>query len=407
MGMNLAAAGNVLKVRYIGTVREQLNNEILLFKQLNKQIQMVSGKDFTVPLHTSRNTAAAIALADGADLPVAGQQGYTTTLVPNKYLYSRIMITGPTIAATRDNAGAFVEAIQSEVDGVTKDMKRAINRMLHGDGTDALAYWTGADNATPAPLDDGQGNNFVHVLGTDRLDVVDASNLAGPLLGAGIDFTINKIAGGSYEASWSAGTVAGTADGDFLVKSGTLGNAMMGIRGIISAGNPPLGPLQGIDALTNAYWQAQEFSNGGVLRQLAFEDMQEVIDGVATVGDYTENDIKLILCSHGMRRAYYKLCIAERRHVNTMKLDGGFTALDFNGLGLVADSQCRKNVMYFLTPDTMSIFRTSDFDWADLDGSYLARVANKDAYEGYLFHYGNLACLSRNGNGLLGDLLEA
>ena len=116
MGLNLAAAANVLKVRYIGTVREQLNNEILLFKQLNKQIQMVSGKDFTVPLHTSRNVAAAIGLGDGDTLPDAGQQGYTTTLVPNKYLYSRIMITGPTIAATRDNAGAWQQVISGDVE---------------------------------------------------------------------------------------------------------------------------------------------------------------------------------------------------------------------------------------------------------------------------------------------------
>jgi len=177
MGLSLSNAANVLKVRYIGTVREQLNNEILLFKQLNKQIQMVSGKDFTVPLHTSRNTAAAIGLGDGDDLPVAGQQGYTTTLVPNKYLYSRIMITGPTIAATRDNAGAFVEAIQSEVDGVTRDMKRAINRMLHGDGLDAVAYWNSAVATTPQPIDDGQGNNFVHILGVDNLDLIQYSAL--------------------------------------------------------------------------------------------------------------------------------------------------------------------------------------------------------------------------------------
>src|SRR5215203_420664 len=409
MGMNIAAAANVLKVRYIGTIREQLNNEILLFKQLNKQIQMVSGKDFTIPLHTSRNVAAAIALDDGSDLPTAGQQGYTTTLVPNKYLYSRILITGPTIAATRDNAGAFVEAIQSEVDGVTKDMKRAINRMLHGDGTDPLAYFTSNDNASPSALDDGQGNNFVYMNGTDRVDVVDTSALpTKTILQAGLDVTVSKVAGGSYEASWTGAALpAGLADGDFIVKANSLGFAMMGIRGVISDVNPPLGPLQGLDAATTPYWQAQVFGNGGSLRQLAFEDMQEVIDAFSTNGDYTENDIKLILTSHGMRRAYYKLCVAERRHVNTMKLDGGFTALDFNGLGLVADSQCRKNVMYFMVPDSMSIFRTSDFDWADLDGSYLSRVANKDAYEGYLFHYGNLACLSRNGNGLLSDLSEA
>lgn len=404
MAFDLSNAANVLKVRYVGTVREQLNNEILLFNQLKKQIQTVSGKDFTVPLHTSRNVAAAVGRGDGGTLPTAGQQGYTTTVVPNKYLYSRIKITGPTIAATRDNAGAFVEAIQSEVDGVTRDMKRAINRMLHSNGTDAIAFWTAADDSTAATIDDGQGNAFVHFTGTDTFDLIDASDNS-TKLGDSISFTISKN-GANYEAAWSSGTVSGSADGDYLVKEDTLGYAMMGIRGIIDDGNPPLGNLQGI-AASNSYWQAQVFGNSGTNRQLAFEDMQEVIDAIATQSDYTENDIKLILCSHGIRRAYYKLCVAERRHVNTMKLDGGFTALDFNGLGLVADSQCRKNVMYFVTPDTMSIFRTSDFDWADLDGSYLARVANEDAYEGYLFHYGNLACLSRNGNGLLEDLIEA
>jgi hypothetical protein len=394
-----------MKVRYIGTVREQLNNEILLFNQLKKQIQTVSGKDFTVPLHTTRNVAAAVGRADGGTLPTAGQQGYTTTIVPNKYLYSRIKITGPTIAATRDNAGAFVEAIQSEVDGVTRDMKRAINRMLHSDGRDAIAFWTAVDDATPATIDDGQGNAFVHFVGTDTFDLIDAGDNS-TKRGDSIEFTISK-SGANYQAAWSAGTVASSDDGDYLVKEDTLGHAMMGIRGIIDDGNPPLANLQGIDASTNAFWQAQVFGNSGTNRQLAFEDMQEVIDGIATNSDYSENDIKLILCSHGMRRAYYKLCVAERRHVNTMKLDGGFTALDYNGVGLVADSQCRKNVMYFVSPETMAIFRTSDFDWADLDGSYLARVANEDAYEGYLFHYGNLACLSRNGNGLLEDLIEA
>jgi hypothetical protein len=111
--------------------------------------------------------------------------------------------------------------------------------------------------------------------------------------------------------------------------------------------------------------------------------------------------------SHGVRRAYYKLCIAERRQVNTMELDGGWKALDFNGIGLVADPQCRKNCIYFIVPDTMKIFRTSDFDWMDMDGSYLSRVSNADAYEAVMFHYGNLACLSRNGNGILKGVLEA
>jgi hypothetical protein len=55
----------------------------------------------------------------------------------------------------------------------------------------------------------------------------------------------------------------------------------------------------------------------------------------------------------------------------------------------------------------MALLRTSDFDWMDKDGSYLYRHATKDAYKATLFHYGNLACLNRSGNGLLADILEA
>lgn len=407
MAFNVSAANDILKNRYLGTIREQLNNATVLFSKLEKREQMVSGKNFTVALHTGRNKSAASALGDGDTLPTAGQQSYASCTVPNKYLYGRIEVTGPTIAATRDNVGAFAQALESEVDGLTRDFKRRINSMLHSDGTDALAYWTGADNISGTTVDDNQGNAFVNLYtGTNTCDLIDATDNA-TKLGTSLVVTLGAKNANDYAVTWT-GTVAGSADGDYLVPAGSLGNAMMGIKGIVSASNPALGALQGIDPSVSGseYWAAQSFGNGGTLRQLAFEDMQEVIDGIATQTDYAESDIGLILGNYPVRRAYYKLCIAERRHVNTMELDGGFKALDFNGLPFVADSQCRRNSLAFLVLDTMAIFRTSDFDWMDKDGSYLSRVVNKDAFEATLFHYGNLACLTRNANGILYDLLE-
>lgn len=407
MAFDLSAASNVLKVRYLGTIREQLNNATVLLSKLEKREQMVSGKSFTVALHTGRNKSAALGRADGGTLPTAGTQSYATTIVPNAYLYGRIEVTGPTIAASRDNVGAFTQALEAEVDGLTRDFKRQFNRQLNGDGTGALAYWTAADDTSGTNVDDGQGNAFVHLQsGASTLDLIDASDNS-TVLGDSIVVTLGAKGASSYAVTWT-GTVSGSADGDYLVYEDTLGNEMMGIAGIVSASDPPLGDLQGIDRGTagNEYWKAQSFTNSGTLRQLAFEDMQEVIDAIATTSDYSEGDIGLILSNYPVRRSYYKLCIAERRHVNTMELDGGFKALDFNGIPFVADSQTKRNQMFFLVLDTMAIFRTSDFDWMDKDGSYLSRVANKDSYEAVLFHYGNLAALSPNGNGLLGDLLE-
>src|SRR5687767_8942643 len=120
MAFDLSAAGNVLKTRYLGPIRDQLNNKTILMNKINRKDQMISGKNFTIPLHTARNASAGVGRADGGTLPTAGQQGYETAVVPNAYLYGRIEITGPTIRAARDNAGAFVEAIKSEVNGLTR-----------------------------------------------------------------------------------------------------------------------------------------------------------------------------------------------------------------------------------------------------------------------------------------------
>ena len=107
-----------------------------------------------------------------------------------------------------------------------------------------------------------------------------------------------------------------------------------------------------------------------------------------------------------MRDKYVELAVNERHWYNTMEIDGGFEAVEYNGLPLVPDPQCKHNRIYFIVPDTMRIFRSADFDWMDRDGAVLRKVNNRDVYEATLFHYGDLGCVTRNGNGLLTDLFE-
>lgn len=416
MALNLSAASEILKVRYIGTIREQLNNATVLLQKIGRQDQMVSGKDFTVPLHTGRNTSAGTGLDDGGTLPTAGQQSYQTTIVPNKYLYGSIQVTGPTIAATRDNAGAFVEALNSEVDGLMRDFKRDMNRQLNGNGTGWLAYLsasidTAVGSSVSSRVDDNLGNPFVHLpTSAFTVDVLDATTATTQ---GTFSVTLGAADSTSYAITSSSVTVAisGSGDGDMLIRSGAMGKEMMGIQGIIDDGNPHASVnatgLQGLAVASHPYWKAQVVGSDSTPASLAFEDLQQVIDQIATSSDYSESDISFMFSNYGARRAYYKLCIAERRHVNTMELDGGWKAVEFNGIPWVVDSQARRECIFFINPDTMKIFRTSDFDWMDKDGSYIARVDGKDAYQAVLFHYGNLACLSRNGNGILKGVIEA
>src|SRR5512146_2455724 len=165
MSFDLNAAANVLKVRYLPPIREQLNQATILLSRIAREDNAVnvSGKSFTVPLHTARNTSAGSGRADGGVLPTAGQQGYDVAVIPNAYQYGRIQVTGPTIRAARDNAGAFVTAIESEINGLTRDMKKAVNRQLLGDGRDVLAFWTNTDGATASLVDDSMGHAFCHL----------------------------------------------------------------------------------------------------------------------------------------------------------------------------------------------------------------------------------------------------
>jgi hypothetical protein len=112
----------------------------------------------------------------------------------------------------------------------------------------------------------------------------------------------------------------------------------------------------------------------------------------------------LILTSHALRREYYDLCIADRRAVNTMTLDGGWKALEFNGIPLTVDQDAIDGEMYFITTKDLSIYRMSDYEWMTKDGSVLHRVADYDAYEAVLFRYAELGCTRRNSHAVLADL---
>lgn len=319
-------------------------------------------------------------------------------------------VTGPTIAAARDNAGAFVRAIESEVSGVTRDMKKAINRQLNSDGMDAVAYFTTTDSSSGGFVDDNQGNAFTHLPtgGTFTGDLIDATDNV-TVLGTAAVITLGAATSTGYNITWT-GTMSGD-DGDMIVPTGTCGNQIMGIAGIIGDTNAhtpvtSTAGLQSMSVATYPYWKAQVFGNSGTKRDLTLALMQQPLSAIAINSDFSENDVSFLLSNFGIRDKYVSLLVAEKRFVNTMKLDGGWTGVEYNGIPLVADPQCKRSTIFYIVPETMKIFRSADFGFMEKDGSMLHAVPGYDAYEAVLFGYLNLGCLSRNGNGRLADITD-
>lgn len=317
------------------------------------------------------------------------------------------------MAATKSNLGAFVRVVDDEIRRGTKDMKKSFNRQLHSNGIDALAYWTSADNTSGTVVDDGQSNAFVYLgNGTTNSDLLDAS-ASYAVIGDSIVVTLGSedTSTPGWNITWT-GTVAGSADGDVLVPEDTVvggvGYSMMGIDGIVSASNPPLlaGGLHGLPVATYPWWVAQSFGNSGTNRALTLALMQKPLSQISVRSDYDEEDVKFLLGNVFIRDKYEQLLIADKRHVNTLKLDGGFTGLDYSGKPFVVDTDCKRNRIYYIVPETMAIFRNQDFSMMDMDGKIWHRREYKDAYFATLTHYGDLACKNRNGNGILSDLTE-
>jgi hypothetical protein len=222
--LDISTAANVLKVFYLPPVREMLNNATILLSRIEKDssTQDVTGKSFTVPLHTSRNEAAGVGRADGGTLPTAGVQGYGNAVVPNKYIYGRIQVTGPVIAATKNSAGAFVKAIESEMKGLMRDTKRSVNRQLHSNGLDILAYYKTGASGSSGTVDDGNGNAFVHLPSgiAVTVDLLDAGS-SYVKLNTAVTLTAGTVNATDVDVACSGTISASAADNDPWVVAGT------------------------------------------------------------------------------------------------------------------------------------------------------------------------------------------
>ena len=394
-GSTLSTFDAILKTQYLGPIREQLNSSSVLYSRLEKNEDSVVGKNFTIPLHYGRNEGVG-ARAEGGTLPAAGSQAYKECIVPMRYQYGRIQITGPTIKAARSNEGAFLRAVDSEMRGLERDMKSSMNRQAFGDGTGAIAV-CGTTSASTT----------VVVASTAKLrigmpiDVLVTSTGATSTGAAGR--TVSSITDATHFVISGA---AITTDNTFSVyTAGSRGIEMMGLAGIVSATST----LQGLDVATYPWWKATVLANGGTNRPISDTLLQTAID---TLEANSSGMCTAMYTSFGVRRAYQSLLTNSKQLVNTQKLQGGYEAISYLGgshgmIPIIAEKDAAANSVFIVDEDELAIHRLADFDWMQEDGSILSRVSGVDAYEAVLYVYQELGTSMRNAHVLLSDITEA
>ena len=392
MGANLNTLSQILKEYYLGPVTEQLNNEVLLLSRLEAKSEDLVGRRAYVPLHWGRSSGVG-ARGEGEALPTAGRQQYEKAVYDLKYLYGRVEVTGPSMAKTKNEAGAFLQALKSELDGVRNDLKKDLARQVYGDGSAAIATVDDTDGAdilltTSEPIRKGQ---------------IYAGMLLDVYTGTSLEVTGRTVQSVDVDtATITLDSGAGITAGDVLVRQGVVRNAVVdvdntyslsdeidGIRRIVS--DTPTG-FGGITPTgTATWWDNQRVA---VDDNLSLDKIQEGLNKARIAGGMPTS----IITSLGIQREFYGLLTTLVRYVEPQNhsYSTGFKALDYNGMPVIADIDAPYGKMYILDEATMKVFSDQDWHFLDADGLTLRQVAGRDKFEAVLARYMNLGSTRRN-----------
>lgn len=388
MAVTLTNADKALKSYYLDVVAEQLNfNTNPLLSVIKQTTDDVWGKEVRKLAVYGMNGGIGAGTEDG-DLPSATGNNYEQFVVSLKNLYGTIEISDKAVRASENNSGAFVSLLNSEMEGLLKASSFNFGRMLFGDGSGKIATVSAAESGV-ITLDSVK--NVIEGM------VVDFRSAEGEIVAAGkrivyVDRTAKtvKISGSVSDEKTLKNTV--------LTVQGSFNNELTGLKAIFNKD----GSIYGLSKSTHGWLKPYVKESAGEISEL---DIQQAID---TIEEQSGGTVNFIVCSWGVRRALQKLFAQNKRVIDTVELAGGYKAMSYNGIPVVADRFCPDGTMYLLNTEDFALHQLCDWQWLEgEDGKVLKQVAGKPVYTATLVKYADLICSRPNGQGMISGITEA
>ena len=401
MAANLTTLSDILKEYYLGPVAEQLNNEVLLLSRLEAKSEDLVGKRAYVPLHHGRSAGVG-ARAESVPLPAAGKQDYEKAVYDLKYLYGRVEVTGPSMAKTKNEAGAFLQALKSELDGIRNDLKKDLARQVYGAGTAAIAVGSAGSTTTlTVPVEVIRKGQVYPGMLVDIFDVTASTSVA---TYTSVEVSAVNISTGVV--TFGETLAATLAVNDYIVRAGVtvktaaegntyaLSDEVDGLQRIVADSATALGGITPTGA--NTWWDNQRVA---VSAALSLEQIQKGLNLARIAGGMPTS----IITSLGIQREFYDLLDSQVQYINPESLNyaAGFKALSYNGMPVIADIDAPYGKMYILDESTIKVFSDQDWHFLDADGQTLRQVAGHDKFEAVMARYMNLGATRRNNHVVL------
>ncbi|MBP3433665.1 MAG: phage major capsid protein [Clostridia bacterium] len=388
--ITIETADNALKTFYLDAVTEALDLKANpLLAQIQRSTADVVGKDVRKLVKYGVNGGISAGSETG-DLPTAAESDRVQFISTLKNLYGTIEISDKALRASANNEGAFVNLLNDEMQSLIKSAAFNFGRMLYGDGSGRLAV-----------VEEVADDNHVYL-----------SDVKGLVEGMLVDFATENdviISGATARKVLSVDRAEKCVvfDGADLMENVPIdcyvylhdckGYELTGLKALFGDGE-----LYGVDRTSSPMMKPYKKTGVGAISENV---IQKAID---TIEENSGSQVNFIVCSWGVKRALAEYFRQFTTVMPTIEFAGGFKAVSFNGIPVVADRFCPDGTMYLLNTDDFKIHQLCDWKWLEgEDGKILKQIPGKPVYTATLVKYAELMCDRPNGQGVLEGITEA
>lgn len=385
--VTMTSADNALKSVYLGVISDQLNTSANpLLAKIRQSTADVWGKEVRRLARYGVNGGVGAGTEEG-DLPSAAGNNYEQFVTTLKNLYGTIEISDKAVRASENNAGAFVNLLNAEMEGLIASSSFNFGRMLFGDGSGILATVSSVSGTT-VTVDSVR--NLIEGMVVDFLD--DGSEIS-----AATGRRIAAVDRDNKTFTVTGGALTGVEEGASVCVQGSYNLELTGLGAIFKT----TGTLYGLDRATHKWMIPYIKTSVGAISETV---IQTAIDRLE---ENAGSRVDFIVCSWGVKRALQKLFSENKRNVDVMELAGGYRTISYNGIPVVADRFCPDGTMYLLNTADFCLHQLCDWKWLEGDdGKVLKQVAGKPLYTATLVKYADLICTRPCGQAMLSGITE-
>lgn len=377
--ISLTTADSALKNMYLGVVANQFNTNINPFlAKVERSTTSVVGKQIE-RLVTIAFSGGIGAGAEAGNLPNSTENNYLTLKTNLKNLYGKIELTDKAIRASSSDKGAFINLLESEMQGLIEAGKFNLSRMTYGDGTGLLCTIATATKNSTSVTVDSVNNLMIGMVVDLYVDGVLCSDMVGVRI---VDWDIaNKtvVLSKAFTETYSSSKAY------TLYAHNAKGKELTGLDAIF---NSNITSLYGNTKADYAYLQGRTVSKTSVQYTEAV-----LIDEIDRQGLFFGSNPDMILMSHDMRQKYQSLLLNTRINTDVVNLAGGYKAISMNGVPMVADRFVKEGTMYIVNTKLFGMHELCDWEWLSNDkGQILRQKEGYPVHTATLVKYADLIC---------------